>query len=74
MGIKPGDELMARVKNGQLLLEELDHALKRVQAMIQDATQGESGVDQLIAERRREAKKEQEEIFGHDQMGRDQAS
>jgi AbrB family looped-hinge helix DNA binding protein len=65
MGIKPGDELMARVKNGQLLLEELDHALKRVQANIADAMEGRSGVEELIQERIREARKERAELEAH---------
>jgi len=62
MGIKEGDELMARVKDGQLVLEELDHALERVQGVFQEISQGRSLVDELIAQRRTEARKELEEI------------
>jgi AbrB family looped-hinge helix DNA binding protein len=66
LGLKPGDELMARVKDGQLVLEELDHAVERVQGKFQEISQGRSLVDELIAERRREARKEQEELEAHD--------
>lgn len=65
MGIKEGDELMARVKDGQLVLEELGHALERVQAKIVAAGQGKSGVKELIQERLREARKERDELEMH---------
>lgn len=74
LGLKPGDELMARVKDGQLVLEELDHALLRVQDKIQEVSQGRSLVDELIAERRREALKEQEELAAHRTARRDKTS
>lgn len=74
LGLKPGDELMARVKDGQLVLEELDHALQRVQGKFQEISQGRSLVDELIAERRREALKEQEELAGHRTARRDKSS
>ena len=62
MGIKEGDELMARVKDGQLVLEELHHALERVRSKVVAAGEGRSGVEELIQERLREARKEQEEL------------
>ena len=65
MGIKEGDELMARVKDGQLVMEELDHALKRVQGKIVAAGHDKSGVEELIQERLREARKEQQELEAH---------
>ena len=74
MGIKEGDELMARVKDGQLVLEELGHALERVQEAFQEISQGRSLVDELIAERRREARKEQEEIEAHRSARRRESS
>lgn len=74
MGIKEGDELMARVKDGQLVLEELGHALERVQSRIIAAGQGKSGVEELIQERLREARKEQEEIEAHRLGGRSKTS
>jgi AbrB family looped-hinge helix DNA binding protein len=74
LGLKPGDELMARVKDGQLVLEELDHALQRVQDKIIAAGQGKSGVEELIQERLREARKEREEIEAHNKARRSKGS
>ncbi len=62
LGLKAGDELMARVVDGQLILEELDHALHRVQDSVRAEHGGKSLVDELIAERRRETRKEKEEL------------
>ena len=74
LGLNPGDELMARVVDGQLVLEELDHALNRVQSKIVAAGQGRAGVEELLEERLREASKEREEIEAHSRLRRDKAS
>ncbi|MFQ6028061.1 MAG: AbrB/MazE/SpoVT family DNA-binding domain-containing protein [Dehalococcoidia bacterium] len=62
LGIAPGDELLTRIKDGQLLLEKPENATRRLQEMFTSQTKGRSMVDELIAERRREAQKEEEEI------------
>lgn len=76
LALKPGDELMARVRDGQLILEELDHALMRVQDNIQASRDDKSvsGVEELLQERLREARKEREEIAAHSRLRRSKAS
>lgn len=74
LGLQPGDELMVRVKDGQLILEALDHALTRIQSRIVAAGPGQSGVAELIQERLREARKERAEIEAHHSIRQGQAS
>lgn len=59
-GIEPGQRLVAYVEDGRVVLEEWGHLLRRVQARVASATAGHPGsaVDELIAERRAEAARE----------------
>lgn len=64
MMIKPGDTLSAHVEDGELRIVSPAAALKRVQAFAREwkaRHPGESVVDELIAERREEARRELEE-------------
>jgi AbrB family looped-hinge helix DNA binding protein len=62
LGVKPGDELVARVKDGQLVLETRDALLDRIQARFAHIPRERSLVDELIAERREQAQREAEEM------------
>lgn len=56
LGLKAGGKIVARVEGGALVIEPLDAAIRRVQQMMKPyALPGESLVDELIADRRREA-------------------
>lgn len=55
LGLKAGGKVVARVENGALVIEPLEAAIRRVQAMMLPyATPGESLADELIADRRRD--------------------
>jgi antitoxin PrlF len=57
-----GGAFVIRVENGVVTLEPLTHAIAAVQAMMKRyAVEGVSIVDELIADRRAEAAKEDEE-------------
>lgn len=59
LGIEPGDTLMARVESGRLMLERRGEILSRLRSELREATPpGTSMVDELLAERRREARRE----------------
>jgi AbrB family looped-hinge helix DNA binding protein len=63
--LEPGDTLMARVESGRLVLERRGEILARLRSELREATQaGTSMVDELLAERRREAQREAAEL-GH---------
>lgn len=57
LGFKPGDPLVVRVQDGRLLVESRESVVRRVQERF--GTSGRSLVDELIAERRREALQEE---------------
>lgn len=59
-GIEAGQRLVAYVEDGRVVLEEWGHLLRRVQTRVAAATAGHPGsaVDELIAERRAEAARE----------------
>lgn len=59
LGFKPGDALVVRVQDGQLVVESRESVVRRMQERF--ATPGRSLVDELIAERRREARSEEED-------------
>lgn len=63
MGIKPGDELLLRVdEDGELKVIGRTQAIRRIQAYAQQFKKpGESVVDEFIAEREAEARREAEE-------------
>jgi len=59
LGIEPGETLMAHVESGRLVLERRGEILNRLRSELRAATQpGTSMVDELLAERRREARRE----------------
>jgi AbrB family looped-hinge helix DNA binding protein len=59
LGLKPGDRLIARVIDGELRLMTIREGIRRAQAIVRRHTAGQpSLVDELIAERRREAERE----------------
>jgi AbrB family looped-hinge helix DNA binding protein len=62
LGFKPGETLVMDVHEGTLRIETYWSRVKRIQAQIAEwIPEGVSLADELIAERRREAQKEQEE-------------
>ena len=58
LDILPGQLLLARAENGRLVLEKRDQILSRLQDTFTQASRGVSLVDELIAERREEARRE----------------
>ncbi|MEM7711657.1 MAG: AbrB/MazE/SpoVT family DNA-binding domain-containing protein [Pseudomonadota bacterium] len=58
-GLAPGATVIARVEDGRLVLEELQSTVRRMQAKFQEYYRGDGSlVDELIAERREEARRE----------------
>jgi AbrB family looped-hinge helix DNA binding protein len=62
LGIERGDELLARTEGQRLILETRDALLHGIQAEFRAAAGDRGLVDELIARRRAEAKREQREI------------
>ena len=60
LDIHPGEVLIARVEDGRLVLESREQILARVQSWFAKVPREVSLVDELIAERREEARKEAE--------------
>jgi len=61
MGLKGGEVVTMRLDDEGLHIESRAHAIKRAQAIVRKyVPEGVSLVDDLIAERRREAKREQD--------------
>jgi len=58
LGLQPGTRLVARVEDGRLVLEGREVVLRRLQAQFEAIPPEVSLVDELIAERRREAERE----------------
>ena len=58
--IFPGEILIARVEDGRLVLEKREQILARLQDTFTQASRGVSLVDELIADRREEARREAE--------------
>lgn len=59
LGLVGGERLIARVRDGQLVIETLAAAVKRAQDLLAPYIAAEpSVVDELIAERRAEAERE----------------
>ena len=61
LGICPGETLIARVEDGRLVLETRENILARLQETFAQVPKDVSLVDELIAERREEARREAEE-------------
>ena len=57
LGFEPGDSLLARVENGQLVIEKPDSVERRLHEYFRKF-EGRSLADELIAERRKEARHE----------------
>lgn len=63
LGIEPGETLMAHVESGRLVLERRGEILNRLRSELRAATPPETSmVDELLAERRREARREAAEL------------
>jgi AbrB family looped-hinge helix DNA binding protein len=58
LGIKQGDELAARLDGGRIVLEPRDELLRRMREELRGGRGKRSLVDELIAERRRDAARE----------------
>jgi AbrB family looped-hinge helix DNA binding protein len=59
LGIVAGDELVARVEGGRLLLEKRENVLRRLRERFSAVPGGVSLADELILERREEARREE---------------
>lgn len=67
LGIEEGTELMARVDGDAVVLERRGAALRRLQELVTSIVPRDvSLVDELIAERREEARREEAELREHD--------
>ena len=63
LGIEEGTELMARIEGDGIVLEPRAAALRRLRALVRERVpEGVSLVDELIAERRDEARREEAEL------------
>ncbi len=59
LGLEEGAELLARVEGRGIVLEPRDAAVERLQALVRGAVEPQrSLVDELLAERRAEARRE----------------
>lgn len=58
LGFKEGDVLVARTEAGRLILEKQETIKRRLKARFLQLPKGTSLADELIAERREEAKRE----------------
>ena len=58
LDIRPGQDLIARADDGRLVLEKREQILTRLQDTFTQVSRGVSLVDELIAERRAEARRE----------------
>lgn len=59
MGIRPGDELIVAMEEGELRILTLKQAVARARAMVRRyVPRGQSLVKELLRERREEAKRE----------------
>ncbi len=62
LGLEPGQIVVGHVEEGRLVLEPRDTVLRRVQARFADAVPRDVSVaEELISERRQEARREAEE-------------
>ncbi len=63
LNVEPGATLMAHVESNRLVLETREQILERLRAELRAAVpEGRSMVDELIAERRAEARREAAEV------------
>jgi AbrB family looped-hinge helix DNA binding protein len=60
LGVSPGQELVARVEDGRLVLERREDVVRRLKGRFAHVPAGRMLSEELIAERREEAKLEAE--------------
>jgi AbrB family looped-hinge helix DNA binding protein len=60
LGVSPGQELVARVEDGRLVLERRDDVVRRLKGRFAHVPAGRMLSEELIAERREEARLEAE--------------
>lgn len=60
LGLEPGSELVARVDDGQLILETRENVERRLRARFAKVAPGRLVSEELIADRRREMEAERE--------------
>lgn len=60
MSLRTGDTLIVRAEDGRLVLEKREQILARIRALFANVPPGVSLADELIAERRAEARREEE--------------
>lgn len=60
LGFKAGDQLVVRVQDGRLVVESRESVVRRVQELF--GTPGRNLVKELIAERRLEAHREENDV------------
>ena len=58
LGLKQGQVLVARVENGRLTLEKPELIMQRIKARYAKVPKGVNLADELISERRKEAREE----------------
>jgi len=64
LGVGEGDVLSLRVEDDRLLMETRLAALERLRRRFREAAKGRDLVAELIAERREEARREEDELDG----------
>lgn len=62
LGLKPGSVLVGHVEDGRLVLEQREAVLRRLQARFASVPPGVSLADELITERRDEARRGADEV------------
>ncbi len=62
LGLEPGEILTAHADEDRLVLEPVSAALRRIRERHRSVATGASMVDELIADRREEARREEEEL------------
>ena len=62
LNISPGDSLVARIEDGRIVLETRENVIARIRKRFEGVPKGISLVDELIAERREEARREEDEL------------
>lgn len=59
LGIREGDQVVLRMRDGELVITTSDRAIRRLQQLVRERVpSGRSLADELIAERRAEAERE----------------